>query len=159
VRALFRVVADEALREMPPPPPAGRNPHRLLALPQRAPRGRVTARRPFADDPRGCGISAPSISEFWSVVTHPASAARPSTPGEARRFLTALIEDSGLAVWLPGPGFGQRLSRLAEKLVIRGARIFDLQIALAAFDNGATEIWTHDRAFVAVPGMTVTDPL
>jgi uncharacterized protein len=130
--------------------------HRSSTPENRAARGAI--QRAMAD-PGGCGISAPAISEFWSVVTHPASAARPSTPGEARRFLAALIEDSGLAVWLPGPGFGQRLSRLAEKLVIRGARIFDLQIALAAFDNGATEIWTHDRAFVAVPGMTVTDPL
>jgi predicted nucleic acid-binding protein len=48
---------------------------------------------------------------------------------------------------------------LAEELDVRGLRIFDLQIALAAFDNGATEIWTHDRNFVAVPGMLVRDPL
>jgi predicted nucleic acid-binding protein len=130
--------------------------HRSSTPESRAARGAI--QRALVD-PRGCGMSAPSIAEFWSVVTHPASAGRPSTPGEARRFLTALIEDSGLTVWLAGPGFGPRLSRLAEKLEIRGARIFDLHIALAAFDNGATEIWTHDPRFVAVPGMTVKDPL
>lgn len=130
--------------------------HRSSSPENRAAQGAI---QNALDDPRGCGISSPSISEFWSVVTHPAAAARPSTPGEARRFLAALIEDVGLSVWLPGPGSGPRLSRLAEKLAIRGTRIFDLQIALTAFDNGATEIWTHDRAFVAVPGMTVKDPL
>jgi len=34
-----------------------------------------------------------------------------------------------------------------------------LQAALAAWENGATEIWTHDRSFVAMPGMRVRDPL
>lgn len=37
--------------------------------------------------------------------------------------------------------------------------ILDLQIARTARDNGATEIWTHDRAFPAIPGLRVVDPL
>jgi len=28
-----------------------------------------------------------------------------------------------------------------------------------ALENGATEIWTHDAAFVRVPGLHVVDPL
>jgi predicted nucleic acid-binding protein len=48
---------------------------------------------------------------------------------------------------------------MATDLEVRGPRIFDLQIALTAFDNGATEIWTHDRGFVAFPGLAVHDPL
>ena len=31
--------------------------------------------------------------------------------------------------------------------------------ALAAFDNGASELWTHDDAFVVPPGIRVADPL
>jgi len=46
------------------------------------------------------------VIEFWSVVTHPASAGGPSTAG-----------------------------------------------------HGATEIWTHDGGFVALPGLVVRDPL
>jgi predicted nucleic acid-binding protein len=42
---------------------------------------------------------------------------------------------------------------------VRGPRIFDLQIALTALDNGAREVWTHDRAFVSIPGLRVHDPL
>ena len=109
--------------------------------------------------PRGCGLPAPAVAEFWRIVTDPASAARPSQPAEARRFLAALVEEAGLEVWLPSPGFAPRLAAVAETLGLRGSRILDLQIALTAFDNGATEIWTHDRAFVAVPGMRVVDPL
>jgi predicted nucleic acid-binding protein len=44
-------------------------------------------------------------------------------------------------------------------LKIAGARVFDLQIALIALENGATEIWSHDRAFAGVPGLQVRDPL
>ncbi len=33
------------------------------------------------------------------------------------------------------------------------------QIGLTAFDNGAVEIWTHDRRFVGFAGLLVHDPL
>jgi predicted nucleic acid-binding protein len=52
-----------------------------------------------------------------------------------------------------------RLARAASDLEVRGSRVFDLQIALTALQNGATELWTHDRDFVSVPGLTVHDPL
>ena len=38
-------------------------------------------------------------------------------------------------------------------------RLFDLQIALTAVENGAREIWTHDRNFLSLPGLRVRDPL
>ena len=60
---------------------------------------------------------------------------------------------------MPADGCWERVTRLAEELGVRGPRIFDLQIALTAFDNAATEIWTHDRGFLAMPGMAVRDPL
>jgi predicted nucleic acid-binding protein len=42
---------------------------------------------------------------------------------------------------------------------IRGARIFDLQIALTAVEHGAREIWTHDQDVLSLPGLRVRDPL
>lgn len=111
------------------------------------------------DAPGGCGIAAASVSEFWAIVTHPAAAGRPSTVDEASRFLRALVDSGGLQVWAPGVGFGERLWQLATDLRVAGVRIFDLQIALTAFENGAREIWTHDRAFVSLPGLRVRDPL
>ncbi len=110
-------------------------------------------------DARGWGIALPSLAEFWSVVTHPASAGRPSTPSQARAFLRALIVEAAASVWMPQQGFWERLTKLASDLGIRGPRVFDLQIALTAFDNGAREIWTHDSHFIAVPGVRLHDPL
>lgn len=108
--------------------------------------------------PAGWGMSAAALPEFWSVVTHPASEGKPSTPAQAAAFVRALI-DAGATIWLAGPGFGERLLQAASDLAISGPRIFDLQIALMAFEGGATELWTHDAAFITVPGLRVSDPL
>lgn len=107
----------------------------------------------------GWGITQPSVVEFWSVVTHPAASGRPSTPAEARAFVRSLLDDGGSQVWLPAPGFAERLLEVAARSNSKGPRIFDLQIALMAYENGAREIWTHDRGFLSVPGLRVFDPL
>jgi uncharacterized protein len=109
-------------------------------------------------DPNGWGLALASAVEFWSVVTHRASLGGPSKASQARGFLEALME-AGAGLWMPRAGFWERFARLAEDLHIQGPRIFDLQIALTAFDNGASEIWTHDRHFMGFPGIRVHDPL
>ncbi len=48
---------------------------------------------------------------------------------------------------------------MAADLGVTGVRVFDLQIGLCALDSGATELWTHDRGFVKIPGLAVHDPL
>lgn len=108
---------------------------------------------------RGWGIPLPCVAEFWSVVTHPGSLGGPSTGEQARGFLAALIADAGARLWMPGEGFWSRLTQLAADLNVQGPRVFDLQIALTAFDNGASEIWTHDHHFVGFPGIRLHDPL
>ncbi len=110
-------------------------------------------------DPRGWGICAPTIAEFWSIVTHPGIPGGPSSARVVTQFFHYLITEGGGSLWTPGPGFGQRLMRWAALLKVRGRRIFDLQIALIAFEHGAREIWTHDRNFTTVPRVKTYDPL
>ncbi|HMD97685.1 MAG TPA: TA system VapC family ribonuclease toxin [Terriglobia bacterium] len=110
-------------------------------------------------DRRGWGIPLSCIAEFWCVVTHPASSGGPSPAKEARGFLHELMANGGANVWTPGTGFWERLTQLASDMKIAGARVFDLQIALIALENGATEVWSHDRGFAVLPGLVVRDPL
>jgi predicted nucleic acid-binding protein len=112
-----------------------------------------------SQDPRGWGIPLPCIAEFWSVVTHPESRGGGSPPAKARDFLKALVLEAGASVWLPHSGAWERMTKLAEDLGVLGPRVFDLQIALTSFENGATEIWSHDHGFVALPGLALVDPL
>jgi hypothetical protein len=104
------------------------------------------------------GFALASLAEFWAVVTHPSSEGGPSSPAEAAAYLDALVE-SGAEIWEPGHGFGVRLTRLAVDLDVSGPRVFDLQIALTAFERGATQLWTMDARFVKLPGLRVVNPL
>ena len=103
-------------------------------------------------------MAAASVTEFWAIATHPASDGHPSTPAQAAAFVRALVQ-AGAEVWLPGAGFGDRLLQLATDLGVIGVRVFDLQIALTAFEGGATDLWTHDARFVKIPGLRLHDPL
>ncbi len=129
--------------------------HRSAVPEHRAARKAIQA---AANHPLGWGIAHSVVVEFWSIVTHPAASGRPSSPADAAAFLQALL-GGGAELWSPASGFAGRLMQAAVDLAVQGPRIFDLQIALTAFDNGATEIWTHDRAFLTLPGLKVVDPL
>lgn len=109
--------------------------------------------------PRGWGIALPSIAEFLAVVTHPSSAEGPSDPSQARRFIEVLLESGQGLIWQPRPDFGNRLAEAVAAIGLHGPRIFDLQIAMIAQENGARQLWTHDRGFVTTPGLRVIDPL
>ncbi|HEY2774007.1 MAG TPA: TA system VapC family ribonuclease toxin [Candidatus Binatia bacterium] len=112
-----------------------------------------------AEDPRGWGIALQSVGEFWSVVTHASAAGGASSTTQAAAFLRNLRADAGMIVWTPGTGFDERLLQLAEDLQVAGPRVFDLQIALTVFEHGASELWTHDRSFVKLPGLRLVHPL
>jgi uncharacterized protein len=112
-----------------------------------------------ANDPRGWGISLPSVGEFWSIVTHPAAQGGPTKPNRAMAFMVSLVQTGGMQIWLPRAGFAARLMQLASNLGVTGVRIFDLQIGLTALEHGASEIWSHDAAFARIPGLAVIDPL
>jgi len=109
--------------------------------------------------PGGAGLALASVAELVAVVTHPKAQGGPSSIEQATRYLELLERTGGLRVLLPRPGAFRRLLQLARALAVSGPRIFDLQIALTGLDHGATELWTHDRHFVPVPGIELHDPL
>lgn len=120
--------------------------------------GAVAALNEARGDPMGWGVPFPVLAEFWRVVTEPTSSARIASGAEAAQFLEGLWR-AGAHAWFPFSGLEQSLAKMARQLNVRGARIFDLQIALIARENGAREIWTHDSGFVTVPGLRLRDPL
>jgi uncharacterized protein len=112
-----------------------------------------------AANPQGWGTTLTNLLEFWSIVTHASASGRPSAPREASSFFESLVRDGQARLWLPSPGFSQRLTELAVNMNVSGARIFDLAIALTAVEGGASELWTHDERFVTLPGLRVRHPL
>ncbi len=111
-----------------------------------------------AKNANGWAIPFPCVAEFWAVVTHPASLGRPSKPREAQAILDSQSA-AGAKILYPHGVAMARLCKLAERLDVQGARIFDLQIGLTCQEAGAREIWSHDQNFIAIPGLVVNDPL
>ncbi|MGH9466538.1 MAG: type II toxin-antitoxin system VapC family toxin [Terriglobales bacterium] len=105
---------------------------------------------------RGWGLTLASAVEFWNLVTRPSAAL--GTAAEANQYLLDL-QSMGAQIWLPRSGFAFRLPQSAQQYGIHGRRIFDWQIALMALENGATELWTHDRGFCAPGALRIFDPL
>ena len=108
---------------------------------------------------RGWGVAYPCVTEFWSVATQASPDGGASSPAIAEAFLKELFSSGGGELWLPCANFSWRLCHIAKDRRITGPRIFDLQVALIAFDNGASQIWTHDKNFISIPGLRVVDPL
>ncbi|MFV2064141.1 MAG: hypothetical protein ACC726_11625 [Chloroflexota bacterium] len=77
-------------------------------------------------------------------MTHPAAAGRPSSPSEARGFISGLTT-AGAKLLGPSAGTAGRLMATAAKDHIAGARVFDLLIAMIALEHNASEIWSHDK--------------
>ena len=100
----------------------------------------------------GWGFSLPVVGEFWSVVTHPTAAGRPSAPEEAHRFIVAL-EAAGAEIWTPGAGFAARRTQLAIDLSVTGPsdlRSADRADGVRRRSDRAVD--RRDRRFVSVPG-------
>lgn len=104
------------------------------------------------------GFSLVSAVEFWSWSTRRQGSRSVASVEEAAAFLASLL-GAGAQLFLPPPSFGWRLIRSALQHNVLGKRIFDWQIGLLALDHGAIELWTHDRGFLAPPGLRVVDPL
>ena len=119
----------------------------------------VSAIEQACTHPAGCAIAVASATEFTSVVTHPSIADGPSTIGQAAGFLSLLVKTGGLKVLAPGATFFASFLQAAQDLSVCGARLFDLQIAVTGKEHGASQIWTHDKKFVRLPGLEVCDPL
>ncbi len=105
------------------------------------------------------GIPASCVFEFWSVVTHPASAGGASRPSAARGFIQGLLETAGAVILPPPAAMVARCLQMADQMALCGPRIFDLQISLTALEAGVSELWTHDAGFVGLPGLRIRDPL
>jgi len=108
----------------------------------------------------GWGIAWPTVTEFWAQVTHPRYPGGASTCQQAGEFLRALVETGGARIFhVSGATTFRDVMKLATDMGVVGPRVFDLQIACAALHAGAKRIWTHDANFVALPGLSVEDPL
>ncbi|HEY1220773.1 MAG TPA: TA system VapC family ribonuclease toxin [Bryobacteraceae bacterium] len=104
-------------------------------------------------------IPWPCIHEFLAVVTHP-RIYRPPTP------LAKALDQA--EIWLGSPslrtiselkGHWKELRGLAETGRVSGGAIHDARVAAICLEHGVRELWSADRDFGRLPGITVRNPL
>ncbi|HEY1219692.1 MAG: TA system VapC family ribonuclease toxin [Bryobacteraceae bacterium] len=104
-------------------------------------------------------IPWPCLHEFLAVVTHP-RIYRPPTP------LAKALDQA--EIWLGSPslrtigelkGHWKELRGLAEAGRVSGDAIHDARVAAICLEHGVRELWSADRDFGRLSGITVRNPL
>ena len=72
---------------------------------------------------------------------------------------TSVLTTFGGPLRVLGPGFHYMKASVFPSAYTLAVTVNMREIGLTAFDNGAHELWTHDRRFVRLPGLRVRDPI
>jgi toxin-antitoxin system PIN domain toxin len=113
----------------------------------------------LAESAEPWAIPWPCVHEFLAVITHP-RIYKPPTP------LPNAIEQ--VAIWLESPslrliaemrGHWKELQAVALAGKVRGGAIHDARIIAICREHGVRELWSADRDFARLSGLTVKNPL
>ena len=98
--------------------------------------------------------------EFLRTSTHRRVFRSPWMPGEARRFIAALVDSPGFEMLVATRRHAAILEQtVAELPDIRGNQMHDLHTALLMREHGVSRICTWDTGFHRVPFLRVVDPV
>jgi toxin-antitoxin system PIN domain toxin len=104
-------------------------------------------------------VAPQTLAEFFSLVTNPKRVSSPKSPEEALATVESIVSLPGIEV-LPVPfDVVTRWVELCRKRPVRGAAIYDLQIAAVMLANGVQRICTFDTSdFEPFSEITVETP-
>jgi len=108
---------------------------------------------------RTWAIPWPCIHEFYSVCTHPKIYSPPSPREPLLEMLLDWKSCHRIRFLHEGPGYLEKLARLANRARVVGPRIHDARIAAICINHGVGELWTADRHFFDFPSLKIRNPL
>jgi hypothetical protein len=101
----------------------------------------------------------PCVHEFLGIVTHP-RVYRPPTPlARAIAQVDAWFESQSVQPIGELKGHWRELCAVLSAGRVVGPAVHDARIAAICRENGVREIWTVDRDFSRMKGITVRNPL
>lgn len=113
----------------------------------------------LAQGSRAWGIPWPCVHEFVAIVTHPSIYRPPTQTATALAAMRVWIESPFCRMIGEGPGYLDRLEKLALQGKVRGPMIHDARIAAICLHNGVNELWSADRDFSRFGHLKVVNPL
>jgi len=104
-------------------------------------------------------VAWPCLHEFLAIVTHP-RIYKPPTPVErALEQVEIWLESPALRVLGEMAGHWKELAEIVAGGRIAGGAIHDARVAAICREHGVREIWSADRDFTRIRGLTVRNPL
>ena len=113
----------------------------------------------LAEGPSPWAVAWPCLHEFLAIVTHP-RIYKPPTPVErALEQVEIWLESPSLRVLGEMAGHWKELSEIVAGGRIAGGAIHDARVAAICREHGIREIWSADRDFTRIRGLTIRNPL
>jgi uncharacterized protein len=104
-------------------------------------------------------IPWPCIHEFLAIVTHPRIYDPPTPLGKAFAQVELWLESPSLRLIGEMRGHWNELQAVAIRGKVRGGAIHDARIVAICREHGVRELWSADRDFARLGGVTVKNPL
>jgi toxin-antitoxin system PIN domain toxin len=101
----------------------------------------------------------PCIHEFLSIVTHPRIYAPPTPLEKAIDQVGAWLKSPNLVLLSESEDYWPQLRSILQTGRVSGPQVHDARVAALCQQHGVNELWTIDRDFSRVPGLTVRNPL
>ena len=104
-------------------------------------------------------IPWPCIHEFLAIATHPRIYAPPTPLRSAREQVEAWLQSPSLVLLAEESSYWPQLSAVLTAGRITGAQVHDARVAALCRQHGVRELWSADRDFSRLAGLTVINPL
>ena len=104
-------------------------------------------------------IPWPCVHEFLAIITHPRIFDPPTPLEKALEQVEIWLESPTLRLIGELKGHWKELRAIATTGKIRGGAIHDARIAAICREHSVRELWSADRDFARLGGLTVKNPL
>ncbi|MFN0171715.1 MAG: type II toxin-antitoxin system VapC family toxin [Bryobacteraceae bacterium] len=104
------------------------------------------------------GIPWPCVHEFLSVSTNPRIFRRPSPPEVALLQVEIWMESPTLRLLAESTGYWNELRATFLGGKLTGAQVHDARIHAICHASGVRELWSADRDFSRMRGLTIVNP-
>ncbi len=104
-------------------------------------------------------VSCQVLSEFYSVITNPRRVTSPYAPEKAVRFIPGLLGAPHVKVLPMTLEVELRLLAILDFNEVRGAAVYDLQIAATMLAHGVSRLYTYNgKDFARFASIEVLEP-
>ena len=119
----------------------------------------AAALRSLAESSAPWGLAWPCVHEFLAIVTHPRIYNPPTAVTKAIEQVEIWMESPSLRLLGELNGHWQELKRLLSSGRIKGGAVHDARIGAICREHGVRELWSADRDFSRIAGVTARNPL